>query len=190
VDQIDWERDLGVRRKFRAPQLRELSGWKSSPPDQTPDVLSTSATPHPAERLQFLGQLRSVLQNVRSYPRDAKPAPDSVASGTLQALRNSRNATPAESCPSPCQNSDAESVLMHHRDIALFREVRWLNTGIVGSSTFYAARREHKRVCPTIWEPTARHSGRERGLVITVVGSPVAHAHLSGNDLAQHEGYR
>jgi len=89
----------------------------------------------------------------------------------------------------PYQNSDAESVLMHHRDIALFREVRCLNTGIVGSSTFYAARREHKRVCPTIWEPAARHSGRERGFVITVVGSPVAHAHLSGNDLAQHEGY-
>jgi len=84
----------------------------------------------------------------------------------------------------PYQNSDAESVLMHHRDIALFREVRSLITENVSCSTFYAARRQHKCVCPVNWEPAAYHSGWERGFVITIAGSLVAHALVSGNNQA------
>ena len=41
-----------------------------------------------------------------------------------------------------CQNSNAESVLIHHRDIALLREVRRTATVDVSYSTSHAARRQ------------------------------------------------
>ena len=57
------------------------------------------------------------------------------------------------------QNSNAESVLIHHQDIAPLREVRGTATGNFSCPIFHPASRQYKRVYPTTREAATNYCG-------------------------------
>lgn len=59
----------------------------------------------------------------------------------------------------PCQNSDANSALIHHRDIVLLREVRRTAMGSANCPILHPGSRQHGPVYPTNREAATDHSG-------------------------------
>ena len=57
------------------------------------------------------------------------------------------------------QNSDADSVLIHHQDIALLLEVKPMIVGNISCSIFHTAWKRYRLVHPADREAATNHSG-------------------------------